>query len=129
MDTYRLSVEDWSKIVNNQNLPSQSDVINEIKNTSGALQDPLYDDAVEWMDAYFCYLDVDGYECSAFQPAYEKGTSPGYPRFGIEESEAGRLFYSKLDWTSDPHVEKEWVIEGAAILATGFAAVAMLFTF
>ena len=90
----------------------------------------MYDDALEWMDAYYCHKHESGtYECSAFQPKYETGTSSGYPRFGIEESEAGRTFYTVLNWTTDPAIENEWLIEGAAILATGFAAAAMLLAF
>ena len=80
------------------------------------------------MNSYFCN-QMDGYyECSAFQPAYEKGESSGYPRFGIEESEAGRLWYTMLKWTTDPAESYEWVIEGATALATGIAVAASILT-
>ena len=55
MVTYRLSIIDWYNIITNTSLPASSDVINQIKNTEGALQDTRDGDAVEWMNAYFCY--------------------------------------------------------------------------
>ena len=54
MDTYRLSIEEWKAIAHERRRPTQSDGINLIKNTSGALQDVVYDGAVEWMNSYFC---------------------------------------------------------------------------
>ena len=67
METYRLGPNTWNAIATNKNEPTQSDVINEVKNTEGALQDAVYDDAEVWMDAFFCSKNDDGsFVCSAF---------------------------------------------------------------
>ena len=54
METYRLGLNTWNAIASNVNEPTQSDVINRVKNTGGALQDSVYDYVELWMDAFFC---------------------------------------------------------------------------
>ena len=70
MDTYRLGLNTWNAIANNVKKPAQSDVINQVKNTEGALQDSVYDDALEWMDAFYCSKGEDAtknrFQCTAF---------------------------------------------------------------
>ena len=62
MDTYRMSVNEWKDIVSDG---TGNAIISNVKSSDG-LKDPIYSEAVEWMDAYFCTRGVESFECTAF---------------------------------------------------------------
>ena len=57
---------------------------------------------------------------------YEKQYNHGYPRFGVDESDAHDLQYAKIVNDGTTVVMKDLILTGAGTLATGFAAVAAI---
>ena len=126
MDTYRLSKSQWAQVVKGN---SQSKVISNVKK-SGGFKDTIYDEAMEWTDAFYCSGgELDIYTCTSFQPKYETGTGQGYPRFGIEESEAGDFTYVRLAKKNASIEVKDFIIQGATTIAAGIAVAAIFLAF
>ena len=49
-----------------------------------------------WMDEWYCSENgFAGYKCTSFMPKWQKTGiyQPGYPRFGIQESEEGEFTF------------------------------------
>ena len=82
-----------------------------------------------WMDEWYCSENgFAGYKCTSFMPKWQKSGiyEPGYPRFGIQESEEGEFTYAMLANNNSRMQVKDLIINGAAALATGCAAMLFL---
>ena len=82
-----------------------------------------------WMDEWYCSENgFAGYLCTSFMPKWQKSGryEEGYPRFGIQESEEEEFAYVMLANDNSSMQLKGWIINGAAALATGCAAMLFL---
>ena len=125
IDTYRLDNEEWANVARQ---PTSAAAVQAIKDSNG-LQSAFRNDAVMWMDEWYCSEDgFAGYLCTSFMPAWQSSGiyEPGYPRFGIQESEEGEFTYAMLANDSSRMQVKDLIINGAAALATGCAAMFFL---
>ena len=97
--TYRLSYPEWQVAITDD---TGTAIIAAIKANADFKKDPANDnDALLWMDGYYCAdKGSNVFQCTGYQPNWngegDQGVSPGYPRFGEEESDASELFYAYI---------------------------------
>ena len=86
-----MTEDDWEDI-DGAGVTTGSGYVTALKAEVGALQDTSAD-AISWMDAFYC-TDTGSmptsFQCTAYQPDYDQ-VSQGYPRFGVNESNANDL--------------------------------------
>ena len=67
IDTYRLSLEEWADVARKS---SQRDAVRAVKDSEG-LQSAFKNDAVMWMDEWYCSEDgFAGFVCTSYMPAW-----------------------------------------------------------